>query len=72
MSRPESAVEAWRAADIPTEVLSATTPLRRVGQTEEIADMILFLVSDAASYVTGATLPVDGGPALGGIPDSAL
>ena len=38
-----------------------TIPLRRVGQPEEIADVICFLASDRASYVTGAVIPVDGG-----------
>lgn len=41
--------------------LDAHVPLRRVGTADEVAEVILFLASDLASYVTGATLPVDGG-----------
>lgn len=37
------------------------TPMRRVGTPADIAPAILFLASPAAAYITGATLPVDGG-----------
>ena len=36
-------------------------PLQRLATPEEIADAILFLASKEASYITGVTLPVDGG-----------
>ncbi len=42
----------------------STHPLGRVGQPEEIAALVLFLLSDAASWITGATVPIDGGRQL--------
>ncbi|GHB71016.1 oxidoreductase [Streptomyces viridiviolaceus] len=36
-------------------------PLRRMGRPEEVAEMVLYLVSDASAYVTGAEFAVDGG-----------
>jgi NAD(P)-dependent dehydrogenase (short-subunit alcohol dehydrogenase family) len=43
------------------------TPMRRLGTKDEVADLALFLVSDAAAYVTGAIIPVDGGLSLLGV-----
>ncbi len=38
-----------------------TIPLGRAGRPEEVAQVVLFLCSDAASYITGSTITVDGG-----------
>ncbi len=44
-----------------TQALADTVPVRRVAAPSEIAECVLFLASDAASYVTGACLDVNGG-----------
>jgi NAD(P)-dependent dehydrogenase (short-subunit alcohol dehydrogenase family) len=36
-------------------------PLGRVGEPEEVAEIILFLASDKSSYITGAVFTIDGG-----------
>jgi 3-oxoacyl-[acyl-carrier protein] reductase len=41
--------------------LTAQIPLGRLGQAEEIAHVVAFLASEGAGYVTGATIPVNGG-----------
>ena len=43
------------------EQLSRTQPIGRMGQPEEIADLALFLCSDAAAFITGSNVPIDGG-----------
>ena len=45
--------------------LGAQIPMGRVGTPEEVAQAVLFLASDAAAYITGIALPVDGGVTAG-------
>jgi 3-oxoacyl-[acyl-carrier protein] reductase len=59
-----TAATAERVGSTPEEhqkFVASNTPLRRVGQPEEVASVIAFLASDEASYVSGQTLYVNGG-----------
>lgn len=47
------------------EGVVARTPLGRIGQPEEVAAAVRFLCSEAAAFITGVVLPVDGGQLLG-------
>ncbi|MFK4123310.1 SDR family NAD(P)-dependent oxidoreductase [Streptomyces longwoodensis] len=49
------------AAEQLLQGLAAGVPMKRLGRPEEIADTVLFLASDASSYMTGAEIYVDGG-----------
>ena len=66
MIATEGALENWKSANLDVEAGSATIPLRRPGTPEEVANAIVFLSGDAASYITGETLAVGGGPQMGG------
>jgi 3-oxoacyl-[acyl-carrier protein] reductase len=45
----------------PSEADLRAIPLRRLGTPREVGDVVCFLASDRARYVTGAVIPVDGG-----------
>lgn len=59
----DTAMPANQTADTPEvmDILRASHPMGRIGEPEEIAEAALWLLGDAASFVTGAALAVDGG-----------
>jgi 3-oxoacyl-[acyl-carrier protein] reductase len=66
--RTRLAAALWE--NIESEV-AATHPLGRIGEPGDVARAIMFLVSDASSWITGVTLPVDGG-VTGATPATSL
>lgn len=48
------------------DALESSIPLKRYGQKQEVSDLAVFLCSEAASYITGAVIPCDGGFTLMG------
>ena len=54
-------IETEMTAELPAKELAAAIPAARIGQPEEVAAAVSFLVSDEAAYINGATLAVDGG-----------
>jgi NAD(P)-dependent dehydrogenase (short-subunit alcohol dehydrogenase family) len=56
-----------RAGEEAQRQAASAMPIRRVGQPDEVARVVVWLCSDRASYITGATIPIDGGK-LAGVP----
>jgi citronellol/citronellal dehydrogenase len=59
--------EAWKVAGLDQAEMAEAMPLGRLGTPEDMANMIVFFASEASSYITGETISVSGGPAIGGI-----
>ena len=54
-------IETEMLDNIPLETVTSTIPMRRLGQPEEVAAVVRFLLSDTASYVTRQVISVNGG-----------
>jgi NAD(P)-dependent dehydrogenase (short-subunit alcohol dehydrogenase family) len=57
-----------RAGETAVRGAAMAMPMRRVGRPEEVAETVAWLCSDAASFITGATIPIDGGKLAGMAP----
>ena len=68
MTATEAAREGWEKRDFDAAAVSRKAfPLGRYGEMREVAQAIVFFASDAASYITGETIAVGGGPQMGGM-----
>ncbi|MCQ2212971.1 MAG: 3-oxoacyl-ACP reductase FabG [Bacteroidaceae bacterium] len=54
-------IETDMTKDLPQDELKQLVPMKRFGKAEEVADLVGFLVSDAASYITGEVISINGG-----------
>jgi 3-oxoacyl-[acyl-carrier protein] reductase len=54
-------IETEMTKDLPKELITPTIPLGRFGRASEVADVVSFLVSDKATYITGQIIAVNGG-----------
>jgi NAD(P)-dependent dehydrogenase (short-subunit alcohol dehydrogenase family) len=57
-----------RAGEDAQRLAALAMPMRRVGRPEEVAAAVVWLCSDQAAFITGATLPIDGGKLAGAAP----
>jgi NAD(P)-dependent dehydrogenase (short-subunit alcohol dehydrogenase family) len=61
---PGAARQLWNTPEA-VQRITDTIPLKRWGKPEDVADAVVFLVSEHASFITGETLTIDGGAWLG-------
>ncbi len=66
MIRTNLTAPAARGLPDDVERYQRMTPVGRVGEPEDVADVVLFLCSDLARFITGQTIVVDGGMTLHG------
>lgn len=59
--RKSKAEREGSSLDVEMAKTAKTIPMGRLGRPEELADLVAFLTSERASYITGANIPVDGG-----------
>jgi len=63
--RTDLSAALWQAPAV-AEAVAARTPLRRLGEPEDVVGAALFLASSASAYISGAVITVDGGLTAGG------
>jgi NAD(P)-dependent dehydrogenase (short-subunit alcohol dehydrogenase family) len=54
-----------RAGEQAQQAAARANPMGRIGQADEVADLVLWLCSEQSSYITGAVMPIDGGQSAG-------
>ena len=54
-------VQSFLSEDFTMEMMGTTHPIGRIGQPEEVAELMVWLCSDRASFMTGSIIPIDGG-----------
>ena len=54
-------IESEMTADLPVDEIKQMIPIKRFGKAEEVADLVSFLVSHKASYITGEVIKISGG-----------
>jgi NAD(P)-dependent dehydrogenase (short-subunit alcohol dehydrogenase family) len=57
-----------RAGEVAQQSAAQAMPMRRIGRAEEVAAAVVWLCSDAASFITGTAIPIDGGKLAGMAP----